>query len=133
MKMPFVLCSPFEPRCAVKMGGNGKLQIAGWAAKALRVLGDKCLAGGLVETAIERRRQWAEPEAFVVVGELVSTRSASVSVAEHRKSIELLAACLAFVHTGREETPNDPSSATRPTRAHDCNRDAMAGFAAAHG
>ena len=29
--------------------------------------------------------------------------------------------------------PNDPSSATRPTRAHDCNREAMAGFAAAHG
>jgi len=30
-------------------------------------------------------------------------------------------------------TPNDPSSATRPTKAHDCNLDAMAGFAAAHG
>ena len=30
-------------------------------------------------------------------------------------------------------TPNDPSSATRPTRAFDCNRDAMAGFAGAHG
>ena len=28
---------------------------------------------------------------------------------------------------------NDPSSATRPTRAFDCNLDAMAGFAAAHG
>ena len=28
---------------------------------------------------------------------------------------------------------NDPSSATRPTRALDCNRDARAGFAAAHG
>src|SRR5437867_2047724 len=31
------------------------------------------------------------------------------------------------------KTPNDPSSATRPTRAFDCNRRAMAGFAAAHG
>jgi len=30
-------------------------------------------------------------------------------------------------------TPNDPSSATRPTRTLDCNSDAMAGFAAAHG
>jgi len=29
--------------------------------------------------------------------------------------------------------PNDASSATRPTRALDCNLDAMAGFAAAHG
>ena len=29
--------------------------------------------------------------------------------------------------------PNDPSSATRPARACDCNRDAMAGFAAAPG
>ena len=29
--------------------------------------------------------------------------------------------------------PNDPSSATRPTRACDCNLDAMAGFAAAYG
>jgi hypothetical protein len=28
---------------------------------------------------------------------------------------------------------NDPSSATRPAGRHDCNRDAMAGFAAAHG
>ena len=28
---------------------------------------------------------------------------------------------------------NDPSSATRPTRAFDCNLDVMAGFAAAHG
>ena len=31
------------------------------------------------------------------------------------------------------EWPNDPSSATRHARAHDCNHDAMAGFAAAHG
>ena len=30
-------------------------------------------------------------------------------------------------------TPNDPSSATRPTRGYDCNREVMAGFAAAHG
>ena len=30
-------------------------------------------------------------------------------------------------------TPNDPSSATRPARHVDCNLDAMAGFAAAHG
>jgi ribosome-binding protein aMBF1 (putative translation factor) len=29
--------------------------------------------------------------------------------------------------------PNDPSSATRPAGRHDCNRSAMAGFAAAHG
>ncbi len=29
--------------------------------------------------------------------------------------------------------PSDPSSATRPTGRHDCNSDAMAGFAAAHG
>jgi hypothetical protein len=28
---------------------------------------------------------------------------------------------------------NDPSSATRPRGGHDCNRDAQAGFAAAHG
>jgi hypothetical protein len=28
---------------------------------------------------------------------------------------------------------NDPSSATRPTGRHDCNSDAMAGFAAALG
>ena len=30
-------------------------------------------------------------------------------------------------------TPNDPSSATRRTGRDDCNRDAPAGFAAAHG
>ena len=30
-------------------------------------------------------------------------------------------------------TPNEPSSATRPARRVDCNREAMAGFAAAHG
>jgi len=30
-------------------------------------------------------------------------------------------------------TPNEVSSATRPTRAFHCNLDAMAGFAAAHG
>ena len=29
--------------------------------------------------------------------------------------------------------PNDPSSATRPASGHDCNREVMAGFAAAHG
>jgi len=33
----------------------------------------------------------------------------------------------------RGKRPNDPSSATRPTRAFDCNLDAMAEFAAAHG
>jgi hypothetical protein len=32
----------------------------------------------------------------------------------------------------RVEWPNDPSSATRPASASDCNLDAMAGFAAAH-
>jgi hypothetical protein len=36
-------------------------------------------------------------------------------------------------HYERREKLNDPSSATRRTRACDCNRDAMAGFAAAHG
>ncbi len=29
--------------------------------------------------------------------------------------------------------PDDPSSTTRPTGRLDCNRSAMAGFAAAHG
>jgi hypothetical protein len=33
----------------------------------------------------------------------------------------------------RVQRPNDPSSATRPARTFDCNSDAMAGFAAAHG
>jgi hypothetical protein len=33
----------------------------------------------------------------------------------------------------RVMSPNEPSSATRPTRRFDCNSDAMAGFAAAHG
>ena len=33
----------------------------------------------------------------------------------------------------RHEAPNDPSSATRPTRRVDWNSSAMAGFAAAHG
>ena len=32
-----------------------------------------------------------------------------------------------------DKWPNDPSSATRPTGRNDCNLDAMAGFAAAHG
>src|ERR687890_19664 len=34
---------------------------------------------------------------------------------------------------GVRKWPNDPSSATRPAGRHDCNSDAMAGFAAAHG
>src|SRR5438128_4301702 len=40
-----------------------------------------------------------------------------------------------FEHSseGLLKTPNDPSSATRPARALDCNLDARAGFAAAHG
>jgi hypothetical protein len=33
----------------------------------------------------------------------------------------------------RKAKPNDPSSATRPTGRRDCNSDARAGFAAAHG
>src|SRR5439155_1145444 len=41
--------------------------------------------------------------------------------------------CGDFVHSPDVSLqPNDPSSATRPTRALDCNLDAMAGFAAAH-
>src|SRR6185295_14042429 len=47
--------------------------------------------------------------------------------------VELLTVCLVFVHRMRVATPNDPSSATRPTERHDCNSDAMAGFAAAYG
>src|SRR5438477_9562393 len=38
-----------------------------------------------------------------------------------------------FITSKDAESPNDPSSATRPTRAFACNLDAMAGFAAAHG
>ena len=41
--------------------------------------------------------------------------------------------CVGMIHVERVVRPNDPSSATRPTRAFDCNRDARAGFAAAHG
>jgi hypothetical protein len=37
------------------------------------------------------------------------------------------------LHEGRDEMPNDPSSATRRRGRNDCNRDAPAGFAAAHG
>ena len=33
----------------------------------------------------------------------------------------------------RASRPNDPSSATRRAGRNDCNRDALAGFAAAHG
>ena len=33
----------------------------------------------------------------------------------------------------RLRSPNDPSSATRPARRHDCNESDMAGFATAHG
>ena len=40
---------------------------------------------------------------------------------------------LAIVHRRDAAQPNDPSSATRPTKRVDCNLDAMAGFAAAHG
>lgn len=39
----------------------------------------------------------------------------------------------ALIYNVRQEGANDPSSATRPAGRHDCNRDAMAGFAAAHG
>ena len=38
----------------------------------------------------------------------------------------------AWIHRG-VKPPNDPSSATRPAGRVDCNNDAMAGFAAAHG
>ena len=65
-------------------------------------------------------------------------RAATLSNAQlfwwHRNSGRLLKLDAKWFH--RAETskqPNDPSSATRPTRAFDCNRDARAGFAAAHG
>ena len=82
--------SQVEPRCTVETRRNGKLQVAGWTEMALRVLRDKCLAREAVETAIELRRKWAKPKGLVIVRELVSTRSASVSIAEHRKGIKLL-------------------------------------------
>src|SRR3954465_10303890 len=41
--------------------------------------------------------------------------------------------CLRASMQTRACRPNDPSSATRPAGGVDCNRDAMAGFAAAHG
>ena|SRR6266571_3802652 len=41
--------------------------------------------------------------------------------------------CDAISHERPLKPPNDPSSATRPTRRVDCNQNAMAGFAAAHG
>ncbi len=45
-----------------------------------------------------------------------------------------LARCaLAYAECFGENPPNDPSSATRRTGGNDCNRDAPAGFAAAHG
>ena len=54
----------------------------------------------------------------------------------HTRSVEDYDALIEVVKVHLAERvvpPNDPSSATRPTRAFDCNRDAMAGFAAAHG
>jgi hypothetical protein len=38
-----------------------------------------------------------------------------------------------MVNVAQHCMPNEKSSATRPTRTLDCNLDAMAGFAAAHG
>ena len=49
----------------------------------------------------------------------------------------IVGACLKALRRSKSsawvERPNDPSSATRPTRRDDCNSSAMAGFAAAHG
>ena len=55
-------------------------------------------------------------------------------------SATMIMAAIACSHWARLDgasiafmTPNDSSSATRPTGGVDCNLDAMAGFAAAHG
>ena len=49
----------------------------------------------------------------------------------HHLGIKNMSVLFKSIH--KRSRPNDPSSATRPTRALDCNLDAIAGFAAAHG
>jgi hypothetical protein len=71
------------------------------AAKGLRVASEECLA----RISVGLRWQRAEPEALVVVRELVSARSASVSIAEHGKGIQLRALLGSRSHGG-QETPN---------------------------
>lgn len=44
-----------------------------------------------------------------------------------------LPGCLTCGNPEEDDSPNDPSSATWPTRALDCNRDGPPPFAAAHG
>ena len=48
-------------------------------------------------------------------------------------SCHLLCVLVVVIARRVRTPPNDPSSATRPTRASDCNQSAMAGFAAAPG
>jgi len=55
------------------------------------------------------------------------------SVAPKTRSAKPLAVQSRLQNPNDAKWSNDPSSATRPTRAFDCNLDAMAGFAAAHG
>ena len=72
-------------------------------------------------------------------GDLVPARFARPAgrLLSRGRKLGLVYCCL-NVDVGRHvwyarKQANDPSSATRPTGRTDCNSDAMAGFAAAHG
>ena len=72
---------------------------------------------------------------LVLSADMKSARLWRPEKARRQSAIRSLGAFLGVCcpYDGGDVRPNDPSSATRPTRAFDCNLDAMAGFAAAHG
>jgi len=66
-------------------------------------------------------------DSSVELSQVLLAKAAELSEFIHDLGAKLL------VSKDRQKGTNDPSSATRPTRRVDCNRSAMAGFAAAHG
>ena len=59
--------------------------------------------------------------------------NADIKVESDSKIAQLTPARAELNDYGRRVLANDPSSATRPARRVNCNREVMAGFAAAHG
>ena len=105
---------------------------------AIHVAGCLSQCEGIMRTAARRSRSvLAYCHVLCAALQLCmnSSRCSSVQVRSQARIFCLSIACAAVTSGDMvcALPPNDPSSATRPTRASDCNREAMAGFAAAHG
>ena len=125
-------------RCSARLDHSAEVKAAPQDAELQAALARSAQslahAGNLID---KLQALAAEPNRHPEIADVLETLQERIEDREERgvatPVLRLLLSQLVSYFGGVVEWPNDPSSATRPTRALACNREPMAGFAAAHG